>query len=170
MLGREPITSIFGRKRAAVVECKPEGSRVRLDENVGNGDFALQIRTFADVPRIFVAADIEPGPPVERTFVHPSNVVRHQIVSETVALIGGAIQISTCGMNCETHTIADTGGKDAKAFSIGIEHQHACAVGLASPTCAERVFVTPRLQSSCRASDRLCVIAGGTDSYQHPTF
>src|SRR6202011_1193823 len=106
----------------------------------------------AGVPRIFVAADIEPGPPVERTFAHARNVVRHQIVSHAVALIGGAIHVSVCGMNCETHTIANTGCKDARALSVGIEHQHGCAVGLGSPARAERMFADPRLRYSCRAS------------------
>src|ERR1700716_3496942 len=163
MLGREPIAPVFGRKRTAVVECKPKGSRVRLDQNIGNADFPLQVRTFAGVTRIFVASDIEPGPPVERTFAHPRDVVRHQIVSHPVALIGRAIQISTYGMNCEADTIADAGGKDAKTFSIRIEHQHACAVDLASPTCAERVFAGPRLQTSWRASHPFSVIAGGAN-------
>ena len=62
MLGCEPITAIFRRKRSAVVECQPKRRRVRLYEYVGNGDFALQVWTFAGVPRVFVAADIEPGP------------------------------------------------------------------------------------------------------------
>src|SRR6266852_7387274 len=106
MLGCEPITPIFGRKCTAVVECDSKRSRVRLDENVGNGDFSLQIRPFAGVPWIFVAADVEPGPAVERTFVHARNVVRHQIVSHAVALIGGAIYVPGGGMNRETHAIA----------------------------------------------------------------
>src|SRR3979490_3321927 len=161
MLGREPIALVFGRKRTAVVECKPKGSRVRLDQNIGNADFPLQVRTFAGVTRIFVAADIEPGPPVERTFAHPRDVVRHQIVSHPVALIGRAIQISTYGMNCEADTIADAGRNDAEAFSITIEHQHACAVDLASLTAAVAEVAGPLLQVLLRASHPFSVIAGG---------
>src|SRR6202795_369675 len=168
VLGCEPITAIFQWKCSAVVECQPERRRVRLNENVGNGDFALQVRTFAGVPRVWVAADIEPGPAVERPFAHPGNVVRHQIVSHPVTLIGGAIHIAVCGMDGETHTITDTGREDTGAFSIGIERQHGGAVGLARPARAERVFIATRSQSSRRASDTLSVIALRTDRYQHP--
>jgi hypothetical protein len=71
-------------------------------------------------------------------------------------------------MNRETHAVADAGGKDAKAFSVWIERQHRGTIGLASPTCAERVFVIPRCRSCWRASHALRVIARGTNRYQHP--
>src|ERR1700687_1696242 len=64
VLGCEPITAIFQRKCRAVVERQPKRRRMRLNENVGNGYFALQVGTFAGVPRVFVASDIEPGPAV----------------------------------------------------------------------------------------------------------
>src|SRR6202011_2530138 len=129
-----------GRKRNAVVECNTKRRRVRLDQNIGNRGFPLQIRTLAGMPRIFVAANVEPGPAVERTLAHPGDVVRHQLVSHAVTLVGRAIDVAGCGMNRETYAIADTGGKHASAFPIGVEHQYISAVGLAPPACAERML------------------------------
>src|SRR3979490_2980355 len=133
MLGGKSIAAIFSRKCIPVVEGEPKRSRVRLDENIGNGDLPFQMRTFAGVPRIFVAADIVPWPPVECPFAHPRDVIRHQIVSHTVAFIGRAIQGSGGWMNSETNAIADTGSKGAQTFSVGVERQHRRTVGLASP-------------------------------------
>src|ERR1700687_190313 len=70
-------------------------------------------------------------------------------------------------MNCEAHAVADAGGKDAKAFSVWIERQHGGTIGLASPTCAERMLVIPRCRSCWRASHAHGVIALGTNRYQH---
>src|SRR3954467_15506275 len=42
MLGGEAIASIFRGKRGAVVKCEPERSGVRLDQNVGDSDLAVQ--------------------------------------------------------------------------------------------------------------------------------
>src|SRR3982074_2018224 len=111
MLGGKSIAAIFRWKCIPVVEGEPKRSRVRLDQNVGNGGFPLQIRPFADAPRIFVAADIEPRPAVECPFAHTRDVIRHQIVSRAVAFIGRAIQVSVGWMNSETNAIADTGSK-----------------------------------------------------------
>src|SRR5258708_34303412 len=50
MFGREPIAAIFAWKRAAIVECEPQRGRVRLDQDVGYADLALQIAPLAGVP------------------------------------------------------------------------------------------------------------------------
>src|SRR5258708_8856574 len=168
MVGREPIAPLFARKCAGVVEGEPKRRRVRLEQDVGNTDLALQIGPLAGVSRVFVIADIVPRPAVERAFAPARNVVGHQIVPKTVALIGRAIDVPAYRMNRKTDAIADAAGKEARVFSLGIEHQHISAVGLASPGRAERMRVIPRRQSPWRASDPFLVIAGGAEPYQQP--
>src|SRR6266436_3077546 len=41
VLGCKTITDIVGRERIALVECQPKRRRVRLDQDIGNGDFSL---------------------------------------------------------------------------------------------------------------------------------
>src|ERR1700686_1141594 len=124
MLGREAVSMVFRRKRAAVVERQPKGSRVRLDKNVGNGYFPLEIGPFAGVMRILVAADIEPWPAVECAFVHAGDVIRHEIVAQTVAFVGGAIYVAAGGMNGHPDAIADAGGEDFRIRSVSIEREN----------------------------------------------
>src|SRR6266478_3447552 len=114
MLGREAVSTIFRRKRAAVVESQPKRSRVRLDQNVGNGDFALEIGTFAGVMRIFVVADIEPWPAIKCAFLHAGDVVWNEVVAQTVTFIGRAIYVPARGMNGHPHAVADAGGEDLR--------------------------------------------------------
>src|SRR5260221_11205452 len=101
---------------------------------------------------IFIVADVKPRPSIECTFAHPSNVVRHQIVSQTVALIGRTIQIPGRRVNGKTHAVADAGGEHTKVVSIRIEHQYCCTFFLASQTCAYRIFSRPRLKYAYQSS------------------
>src|ERR1700689_5219431 len=152
VLGRETVAGIFGGKRIAVVEGQSERGRVRLEQDIRNGDLSFQIGTLAGVVRILIAADIVPGPAVERALAYPGNVVRHQIVAQTVAFIGRAIEVAGLGVNGKPHAIADTGGEYARILAVGIEHEHISAIALAPPACAERVLACPGRQSTRRLS------------------
>src|SRR5262249_61031010 len=110
MFGCESITPIFRWKHFGVVKSHPQGGRMGLDENVGNDDLSPQIATLSNMSRIFIVTDEKPRPSVERTFAHPGYVVRHQVVSQTIALRGRTIQIPGRRMNCETHAVADARG------------------------------------------------------------
>src|SRR6476469_7088659 len=167
MLGRKSVAGIFGRKGVAGIECETQRRRVRLNENVGHGDFALEIRPLAGVVRIFMVADIEPGPAIKRALTHPGDVIGHQIISQTVALVGRAIEVASLGMNGKADAITDAGGENAGVLPVGIEHQDVGATALASPAGAGWLLVDPLWQSTRRASHTLPVIAGGTHRYQH---
>src|ERR1700728_4523525 len=112
MLGGKAVAAVFRRECGAVVECQPERSRVRLDQDVGNGDLVLQVRPLARMMRIFVVADIEPRPPIARDFPHAGDVVGDKVVAESVALVSRTISVGSCWMNSKPDAIADAGGKD----------------------------------------------------------
>src|ERR1700689_4369362 len=116
---------------------------MRLDKNIGNSDLVLQIGTFAGMSRISVIPDIKQGPSVERPFEQTGDIVRYEIVTQTVALVGRAVQVAGGGMNRQTDAIADTGRKHFLVLAVGIERQHAGAVGLGSPTGAQRMRAAP---------------------------
>src|SRR5581483_7344208 len=111
MLGGKAIAVIFCRKCIAGVERKPKRGRVRLDQDVGNGDLVLEVGPLTDVMRILVAADIKPWPAVERALLHAGDVVRNEIVAKAVTLVGRAIDVAGGRMNREPHAISDPGGK-----------------------------------------------------------
>ena len=52
-----------------------------LDQDVGDGDLVLQVRPLATMSRIFVSAQIVPGPAVERAGTHARNEVGDQVVA-----------------------------------------------------------------------------------------
>ena len=75
----------------ALVEGKAEGRGVRLKQHVRDRDFALEIGTCAAPrPRVFMVADVVPGPAVERARLDRRDVIRRQIVAKQIAFIGGA--------------------------------------------------------------------------------
>src|ERR1700675_3384535 len=79
VLGGEDITGVFRRELLPGVERDAERSGMGLEQNVGHGDAVLEIGPRAAVPRIFVGADIVPGPAVKRAFSDPGDVVAGDI-------------------------------------------------------------------------------------------
>src|SRR5215469_4336602 len=107
VFGGEAVAAIFRRKHPAIVEHQAQGSRMGLDEDVGSGDLSLQIGAFTGMPRVLVVPDIKPRPAIERALPHPRDVVRDQVVAQTVALVCRAIDIAAGRMNGKTHAVAD---------------------------------------------------------------
>src|SRR3984957_17559811 len=108
---------------------------------------------------VLMVTDVKPGPSIEGTIAHPRNIVRNEIISQTIALIGRAPHVSGCGMDRKADAVADARSKDAWILSVGIESQHRCAIGLVAPTRAQRMLTAPPLQASRRSTHPLRIIA-----------
>src|SRR4051794_33927710 len=143
VLRGESVAAVFVWKCAGIVKGQPKRGRMRLYQDIRNRHFAVEIGTLTGVAGVFVLPDIEPRPAIERSFPHPRDVVRHQIIAHAVTLVGRAIWIPGCGMDRRADAISDTGGEHAPVFSIGVERQHVGSICFASPRCAQRMFVDP---------------------------
>src|SRR6516164_3813720 len=95
--------------------------------------------------RVLVAADIKPRPAVERALPHTGDIVRHQIVAETVALVGGAPGQAALRLDGEPDTVSDAGSIKLPVLPLRIEGEHRRAFRLIAPGRAERLRARPRL-------------------------
>src|ERR1035438_8860657 len=111
VFGCKTIAAIFRGEVAARVERQAERCRMRLKQYIGYRDLVLQIGPLALVPRVFVAADIKPRPSIECIFADTAHEVGHQIITEAVALIGGAPRRAALRLDREADAIADSSGE-----------------------------------------------------------
>ena len=111
---------------------------MRLDENVGRHHVSREVGTLPNVVRVFVRADIEPGPTEERAFDDPCREIGRKIVAEAVALVDDAPQRAAGWLNGQTRAVANACRINALVTAVGIERQHVGAVLLFVPRCAER--------------------------------
>jgi hypothetical protein len=87
-------------KLVALVEGKAKRRGVRLQQYVGDRDFAFKVGTRAAArPRVYVAADIVPGPAVEGSGLYRCHVIGRQIVAKQIAFIGGAEHRAGAGLD-----------------------------------------------------------------------
>src|SRR5579872_2898928 len=124
MFGDKAVATIFSWKHRALVKHQPQRRRVRLDKDIGNGDPSLQIRTLSGMSGILVVPDVEPGPAEERTFPHPSDVIRHQIIAQPIALVDRTIYVPIDRMHRKTCAISNPRGERSNTFSLRIERQN----------------------------------------------
>src|ERR1700733_14181907 len=124
MLGGKTIAAVFRRECITIVECQTERGRVRLDQDIRYGDLVLQVGTLARMVGVFMIADIEPWPAIERALAHAGDVIGNEVVAKTIALVGRTIGIACRWMNGEAHAIADAGGEDGRVRSVRVEGKH----------------------------------------------
>src|ERR1039458_4653115 len=118
MFAREQITAVFRRELRPVVEGEAERGTVRLQQNVGD-DYRIdglvggpgQLRS-----RIFVLADIEPGPAVEAVFLNRRDVIGDEIVAQVVALVNRAPDFTRRRVNAQANRVANTRGDNLDEF------------------------------------------------------
>src|SRR6266849_2500044 len=168
VLGGESVAAIFFGKIASLVERQSKRCRMRLKQNIRYCDLVFQIRTFASMPGVLMAANIIPWPSIKCVLANAGHIVGHQIVAEAIALVGRAPGRSALRLNCETDAIADAGGEQFPVLAVGIEGQYRRAVGLVAPRGAERQLAAPCLQPVGGPAHALAVIAGRPDRNQHP--
>src|SRR5262245_28354351 len=86
MLGGESIALILRWKLASIVESDPHRCRMRLDQHVRHGDLVLQVGPLPSTPRIFVGAQVIPGPAEEGTLSHAGDEIGNQVIAKSIAL------------------------------------------------------------------------------------
>ena len=121
VLGSEDIALVLGGKLFGVIQRHLQRGIVRLQEHVGIKHPGAQVRVFILVARVDVAAHVIPGPTVEAAILHMGDVIRGQILAESVSFIDRCPQLSGLGMDSNTNRIADARGVDALTRSVGIE-------------------------------------------------
>ena len=87
MFGGENVALIFGRELFAVIERQLQRCVVRMQDYIGSDNFTLQLRMLSLVARILMITHVPPGPSVEASIPHASNVVGNEVVTQPVALI-----------------------------------------------------------------------------------
>ena len=96
---------------------------MRLQQDVRHDHFTLQFRMFSLLPRILMAADVEPRPAVKSALLNMRDVIRHQVVAQPVALVHRCPQFAGGGIHGDAHRIADALRVNAPAAAIRIELQ-----------------------------------------------
>src|SRR4051794_17139381 len=98
MQGDEGIAVILrregrGRSCRRLIEGEAERRRMRDEQRVRQTDLTLEIRTDTGLARVFMVAEIIPRPAEELAIGYARKIVRHKIVTQHVAFIGGAIEV-----------------------------------------------------------------------------
>src|SRR5579859_7965901 len=78
-----------------------------------------------------ISAHVEPGPAVKASLLNVGDVIGNQIVTQRIAFIHGAPQISGLGLNSNSHGIPDAGCVDAEACAVGVVLQNVGAMQFA---------------------------------------
>ena len=140
-----------------------------LDQHVGCEDTIAEIGALAGMARILVRADIEPRPAIETAFPDAGRIIGRQIVSEAVALIGGAPERAALRRDGEPRAIADPVRERTKAAALGVGDQHACAIRLVRPGGADPGPLLQRRDPARRRADHpVSNVRGRTDGDEEP--
>ena len=97
---------------------------MRLQQHVGRYHFAFQLGMLALLPRILVAAHVEPGPAVKPARLNVRDVIRHQVIAQPVAFIYRGPQFACSGIHRDTHRIANAIRIHPRSAAIRIELQN----------------------------------------------
>src|ERR1700685_3427853 len=125
VLGCKNVAPIFGRELRAFVKRYLERSIVRLQKHVRNERFVFQLRMFAFVARVLVAANVPPSPAIEAAFGDMCDVVGYKIVSQPVTFVDRTPQLAALGMNRQpASSIPDPIRVYTHLGAIGIELQN----------------------------------------------
>src|SRR5271166_1728620 len=140
---------------------------MRLDQDIGDGNLVLEVGPLPGMMRIFMAADVIPGPAVSGALAHTRHVIGHEVVAEPVAFVGGAPGHPSGRLDREADAVADSGREQLLVLALGIEGENGGAVGLLAPGRAQRMRTDPLWQAARRITYALGVIAGGADRDEH---
>src|ERR1700733_15874866 len=78
--------------------------------------------------RILMPAHIPPRPPVETAILHVRDVVRDEVVAESVTFVHRAPQLSGLWIHGNAHGVANAVRVDPHARTVGIELKNVGAV------------------------------------------
>src|ERR1700736_1701469 len=87
---------------------------------------------FPLMARILMATDVPPWPAVKAAFLDVRDVVGDEVVTQAVAFVDGAPELSGFGLNGQAASgVADSVGVDAHGGAVGIELEDVGAIFLA---------------------------------------
>src|SRR5215469_9742572 len=131
MLRGKDIALIFRWELFAAVEDQLEGSTMSLQEHIGDKSLVLQFRMLALMTGILMPAYVPPGPPVETAGIDVSDVIRNEIVTQTVAFIDRAPKLPRFWIDRQPSAgIANSVSVNAHARAVRIELEDVGAVFL----------------------------------------
>ncbi len=88
----------------------------------------LQLRMLALVARVLMSTHVPPRPAVEAALLDVGDVVGHEVVAESVALVGGAPQLAGDGVDGFADAVAQAPGVDLDELAVGRELEHVGAM------------------------------------------
>ena len=136
------IPSIFFRKgrcsaRLGGIKSQLQRGRVGLYRHIRRDRLTRQIRALAAaLTRILVIPPIIPRPAIETAFFNRRDIIRHQIVTETIPLIRCHPQFPSRRLYSEANRIADSRRINFDIVALGITNQHIGAIGFRRPRVA----------------------------------
>ncbi len=107
VLGGEDVAAILRRKLACFVEEHFKRGVMRLDENIRGNYLVLQFGMLALVTRVLHASHVPPRPSVKAVGLDVRDVVGNEVVSQFVALIHRAPELSAAGMDGDADGVAN---------------------------------------------------------------
>src|SRR5262249_6837278 len=175
--GHKCITAVFCWELLTVVEHQIQDRRMRLEQHVwNNGGFHFFWRALCET-WLRVGPDIRIRPSIKGAASDMREVIRWQIVAESIALLNAGIKFSSNWVKCERSRIAHSRSKRSLARPVCLEslnggldlrfhtnvagRSHAYRHGsgfriqgevtvLVSGNCAEHTFLSDQFLTVCR--------------------
>src|ERR1035441_9869483 len=92
---------------AGLIKRHLERGIVRLQQHVGNYGFICQLRMLTLMARVLMAAAVPPWPAIETAFVNMRDVIGDKVVTQAIAFVHRARQLSRRGIYCQTAARAE---------------------------------------------------------------
>src|SRR5215207_5643022 len=118
------IALVFIGKVLATVEGNAERSRMSLEEHIGDGHLGCKVGAVPLVARIFIAADVIPGPAVKLSLFDFGGIFEGYVVAELIALIDNAPRPAGSRVDRHPRAIAQTGGKYRLVLAVRIDDEN----------------------------------------------
>src|SRR5713101_9532068 len=98
--------------------------------------------------RIFIGAQIVPGPAVESAVTHARNEVGDEIVAEIVALVGRAPEVAGQLVHGEPDAVSQPAREHSLIPALRVKHEYGRAIGLVAPRAAQTMLRFPTCDRS----------------------
>src|SRR5262249_40909022 len=119
MLGGKDGALVFGRKLAALIEHHLQRGVVRLNKHVGHDHLILQLRVLAVMAWILISTYVVPGPAVESAFLDIRDLLRREVMSQSILLVDRSPKLARVRMDCNTHGVSNARRVDAQSAAVG---------------------------------------------------
>src|SRR5262245_48466516 len=121
---------------------------MRLDEDIWNSDFILEVWPLSLVMRVFIAINVEPRPAIERAFFDMRGVFERYVISDLIALVDCAPQLSRGRLHRQADAVPQASRKNLLLLTFGSKRKHICAALFRVPSCASRLCFLPSYKSA----------------------